>query len=225
MSQVTQDYSDSELCLGSVLEIGSAKANHNSWWQEVSVDGSKLSMKVDSGAQANIISYSCYKKLLNKPPPVESKTVLSTVDGTPLKHFGKIRVTLSLGNRSLKTEIYVVKRKTEPILGLDSAVKLKILKPGENSSIKIYNLSTSKPLTMQDIKSNYADVFDGKLGKYPGTYNIELTDNAVPRVNPPRRVPFKLREPLHKKLCEMEDMGVIEKVDHPTEWVNSIVGT
>lgn len=219
------DYSDSELCLGSVLEIGSAKANHNSWWQEVSVDGSKLSMKVDSGAQANIISYSCYKKLLNKPPPVESKTVLSTVDGTPLKHFGKIRVTLSLGNRSLKTEIYVVKRKTEPILGLDSAVKLKILKPGENSSIKIYNLSTSKPLTMQDIKSNYADVFDGKLGKYPGTYNIELTDNAVPRVNPPRRVPFKLREPLHKKLCEMEDMGVIEKVDHPTEWVNSMVGT
>jgi hypothetical protein len=44
-----------------------------------------------------------------------------------------------------------------------------------------------------------------------------------PVINPPRRVPTALREPLKLTLEEMERKNVIRKVDEPTEWVSSLV--
>ena len=44
-----------------------------------------------------------------------------------------------------------------------------------------------------------------------------------PVVHPARRVPFALKEKLKAELNRMVSLGVIEKVDKPTAWVNSIV--
>ena len=44
-----------------------------------------------------------------------------------------------------------------------------------------------------------------------------------PVVHPARRVPFALKENLKFELNRMVSLGVIEKVDKPTDWVNSIV--
>ena len=42
-------------------------------------------------------------------------------------------------------------------------------------------------------------------------------------MHPARRVPFALEEKLKAELNRMVSLGVIEKVDKPTDWVNSIV--
>ena len=60
------------------------------------------------------------------------------------------------------------------------------------------------------------------LGKLEESYQIKKED-ARPVVHPPRKVPVLLRERLKEELDDMENDGVIKKVDEPTPWVNSLV--
>ena len=41
-------------------------------------------------------------------------------------------------------------------------------------------------------------------------------------VHAPKRVPFAVRDRLKSELDKEESLGVIVKVDEPTDWVNSI---
>lgn len=53
--------------------------------------------------------------------------------------------------------------------------------------------------------------------------HMVLQDNAQPSVQPARRVPLALREPLKTELQRMVKHGIIEKVDEPTDWVSPLV--
>ncbi len=75
---------------------------------------------------------------------------------------------------------------------------------------------------MENIVKQFPDVFEG-FGVLPFTYKIQLKKDAQPVVHAPRRVPAPLREKLRQELERMTAMGVIEKVEEPTEWVNSMV--
>jgi hypothetical protein len=46
---------------------------------------------------------------------------------------------------------------------------------------------------------------------------------VTPVIHNPRQIPVAFREELKKTLAEMEEKGVIKKVDRPTDWVNSLV--
>ena len=52
---------------------------------------------------------------------------------------------------------------------------------------------------------------------------LKLNETVKPVVHPPRRVPEAIRSRVTKELHRMEEEGVIEKVDQPTDWVNSMV--
>ena len=54
-------------------------------------------------------------------------------------------------------------------------------------------------------------------------YHIKVDSTQTPLVNPLRSTPVALREKLKKSLDEMEKTGVVEKVECPTQWVNSAV--
>ena len=66
------------------------------------------------------------------------------------------------------------------------------------------------------------DVFCG-LGKMPGTYHIELKPFVSPVIHALRNVPFSMRSKLKLELERLEQLSVIEKKSHPTDWVNSLV--
>ena len=78
------------------------------------------------------------------------------------------------------------------------------------------------PLTKSEIIKEFSDVFSG-VGRMGGEYHIELDDKVEPVIHPPRRVSYILLEKLKLKLQELEEKDVIQKVDIPTPWVNSLV--
>ena len=75
--------------------------------------------------------------------------------------------------------------------------------------------------TEQNILNNYPDLFE-ELGCLPVEHHIELNETIEPVIHPPRHVPEAIRSRVTKELHQMEE-GVIEKVDQPTDWVNSMV--
>ncbi|KAK2701821.1 hypothetical protein QYM36_019534, partial [Artemia franciscana] len=86
----------------------------------------------------------------------------------------------------------------------------------------ISSLSTEKSGQKNPIPKEFDDVFAG-IGKLPGKVEIHVKKNAIPSVNPVRRIPFALHERVKSELERLEKLDIIERVVTPTEWVNSIV--
>ena len=77
-------------------------------------------------------------------------------------------------------------------------------------------------MSKESLLRQYPECF-GEIGALPGTYKIPTREDAVPCKDAPRSVPESQREPLRKELQRMQDIGVIEKVNGPTDWVSSVV--
>ena len=73
------------------------------------------------------------------------------------------------------------------------------------------------------LRAKYPRVFQG-LGKLEGfQLKLHINPNVKPLAQPIRRIPFSRRQKVNEKLGELEKLGVIEKVDTPTSWINPLV--
>lgn len=61
------------------------------------------------------------------------------------------------------------------------------------------------------------------IGQFSEPYNIKLKDNYQPVIHPVRRIPYSYRKKVLAEIDRMEKLGIISKVDIPTEFVNSMV--
>ena len=89
-------------------------------------------------------------------------------------------------------------------------------------TITLTSLSQS-PLTKEKILEVYADIFNF-LGTFPGEpYKFRLRENYVPARHAPRNVLIHLQDYIHAEIHDLVKQGVLEKVEHCTEWVNSFI--
>ena len=130
---------------------------------------------------------------------------------------------MKVQSKEITEDVYVMKSDTAPLLGLQAAIKLDLIRRNGDTPIKVNTVQ--KSLTLDFIRSKHSEVFDGSLGEFPDCYKIQLTEDAQPRVNAPRRIPHSMMLPLKNRLDDMRKRNVIEPVDHPTDWVNSMVAT
>lgn len=224
---VTQDSSEDEFFVDS-LYIGNICTEDNSaWFSVVKVNGSKLKMKLDTGASANVISWKTFKKLQNSPCLQPSNACLRAYGDHIIDHKGKTTLTCKTNHHEEALVFYVAMTKAPPILGLQACQKLGLIQRAdcpptqpsqEEPSVNVIN---SNHLTKQDVSEEYKDVFTG-LGKFD-PYHITIEDGAEPVIHSPRRVPHGLHDRLREKLDQMECDRIIAKVDKPTDWVNSLV--
>ena len=68
----------------------------------------------------------------------------------------------------------------------------------------------------------YPEVFTG-LGRLDPPYHMQLEENLTPVIHAPRKISVSLRSKIKKELYGMEAAGVIENMEEPTKWVNSLV--
>ena len=62
------------------------------------------------------------------------------------------------------------------------------------------------------------------IGTFPGDqYKFQLKSDAKPARHAPRKVPIHLKDALHEEVDNLVKLGILEKVELPTEWVNSYI--
>ena len=75
----------------------------------------------------------------------------------------------------------------------------------------------------QDVRKQFPKVFQG-LGVLGEEYRIKLRDDATPySLHVPRNIPIPLRPKVKEELDRMERIGVISRVEKPTEWCAGMV--
>ena len=214
--------SEEEMYIGTVTQKKNSK---NEWNVVVKVGKRDIALKLDTGAQCNVMPYETYQRL-TKEKPVKSKTKLVSYSGHNIKVMGKNTVPLEHKGKFYPVEFQIAeKSNVVPVLGLQTCLELNLIKRvfavnDTSDETGTSNLSTQQ--TSEEIINEYDDVFQG-LGCLEGEYHIKTNPNVTPVVHAPRKVPYALRDKLKTELDRMENLGVIEKVVEPTEWVNSLV--
>lgn len=91
----------------------------------------------------------------------------------------------------------------------------------QQDNIQQVNMNTGS-LTLDQVEEKFGDVFKGQ-GCMEGRLHLEIDKTVTPVINPPRRVPFALKEKLKSELDRLWELVRIRKVKEPTNWVSSLV--
>ena len=127
-----------------------------------------------------------------------------------LQVSGKFTATLKYGTKEAKENIFVVQELQKALLGRPGIESLNLI-------ARINSLQEEKFVAM------YPNLFKG-LGTITGEYHISLQDGAKPfAISTPRRIPLALMPRVKQELERMEAMGVITRVEQPTDWCAGIV--
>ena len=115
-----------------------------------------------------------------------------------------------------------------PILGKSTCVGMKLIKIIDCDAIHSVKEAavtlTTEQLKKDPVLRKFGDIFEG-LGELPGEYKIQLKSDAIPIINPPRRLPVALRSVVKTELDTMVNKEIIAPVTEPTPWVSSMVVT
>jgi len=181
------------------------------WKVKILINGQETSFKIDTGAQCNVLSMQKYNQLSSRPLQ-KSHAKLVAFGGQRLNTCGKVTIDCQHKGKFCPVIFEVIDHDVPNILGLTTCVELNLVQ-------RLDSINTQS----NDILDSYSDVFEGLGCITDALYNIKIDKNAKPIVHPPRKVPVTLRPKIQKELKRMEELDVIEKVEEPTDWVNSMV--
>ena len=174
-------------------------------------------------------------KLKSEAQIIPDELKVKTYGGSELRHIGHFTTAIRHGPETAQAQFLVTETDETPLLGLPSLRQLKLIKESCDTHCSLCNSPPDicqiesphipvqqSQMSKESLLRQYPECFR-ETGALPGTYKIPTREDAVPCKDAPRSVPESQREPLRKELQRMQDIGVIEKVNGPTDWVSSVV--
>lgn len=184
------------------------------WTKAFFINGTVTSCKLDSGAEANVMSKQVFDSLRYRPQLRNTESALFSYGGNRLSTIGVATVRLRHKRRNYHTEFFVVDSNVQTLLGLPSCQQLDV--------VRRVDAVKSAQTTHVALIDEFADVFTG-IGCMPREYHIVIDKSVQPVIHPPRRIPLVLQPKLKKTLDQLVKSGIIVKRDEPTDWVNSLL--
>ena len=123
-------------------------------------------------------------------------------------------------NHTGQLEFHVVNTQSSPLFGLKSCIQFDLVKI--TYAVDSKQLVADGHMTKSSVLKDYPQLFKG-LGSIPGECSIHLKPDAIPVVHPPHKIPVGLKDRCKAELDRMVSIGVIQRVQEPSQWVNSMV--
>lgn len=159
-------------------------------------------MKIVTGAQANLLLYSTYRKLNPKTQLAPSNAALRSYGGAAINHLVITTLKVSIGSRTVNIPFFVVKKGRQAIFGLRASELLELF------TRSISEITTN---TSEQVVQEYQDVLAG-IGCIQRHYKIVLQPHSVLTMQVARQVPLALQGPLRAELDRMQRADIITKV-------------
>ena len=233
--------------MGSLAVEAICSRKFKSWRETAFLNNHPVRCKVDTGAECNVVSQSVLNEINPKMKLQQAKNTLNGYGGANIPILGSVTLSCKLNGIQSDELFFVVPMNSSTVIGLDLCIKHNLVNPKKKSISEIMeeidtgcgnSQANSKcnesdthiksyvsKSTVDQLKVKYKDVFDtkklGRMSEFESS--IRLSQDAVPAVHAVRKIPFALKDSIEKELLRMESLGVIEKVDGPTEWVSSMV--
>ncbi|XP_072153393.1 uncharacterized protein [Bemisia tabaci] len=200
------------------INIHSVTSPDKCWMENIIVNGQTVNFKLDTGAEVNILPRCIFDQVKNSSTVLlQSKAMVLGYGGARIDSCGHAVLDCKLPNQSLvrKLSFTITNVGKTPLLGLNSCVQLGLVT--RNFVHDIENFKSK-----EQVIANNQDTFKG-LGTFPDKCAIKVDPQAIPVVDPPRRLPVRLLEKLKRKLTELVMFDIISPDTENVEWFSNLV--
>ena len=213
------DDADSEpLVIKAVEEENSKRLSGKPITIAVVVNDRELTMELDTGAAVSIMSEQTLQRLFPQAPLKQTRVLLRTYSGEPLKVLGELRAEVRYGKQCCTLPLLVVSGTGPTLLGRDWLKHIQL----DWKSIGLTKLDGGS-VRVQELLQRYREVFGEDLGLMKHFQaKLHVKEGTRPVFLKPRSVPYALKEPISRELDRLESQGVLEKVNY-SEWAAPIV--
>ena len=179
------------------------------WTVNIMMNDYSIEFSIDIGADVTVVPEHVYQQAVGGVSLQATSHKLCGPGNHALSIIGIFMTKLKKGKHKTEETVYVIRSLHRPLLARPAIESLKLLK----------RINTIVGVTNSSIKQQFPKLFTG-LGKLQGNYHICLKPGAkLYALSTPHRVAI----PLWKELTRMEQLGVIEKIEEPTEWCARLV--
>ncbi|KAJ8033383.1 hypothetical protein HOLleu_23606 [Holothuria leucospilota] len=185
------------------------------WMADIKLGKRKVCFKLDMGAQANLLPLTVFRQIAKRQSLHKVHVNLSTYTGEKIPVLGSCTMRSHHQGKNLNFRFLVVNVRAKPILGAEACEKLGLIH-------RVWNVTSNSKETTSELFEEYHDVFTS-LGCLAEEHHIKVDPGVKPVIYPPRKVSVGLRDRLKQELDKMEQNKIIQKVNSPIEWVNSLV--
>ena len=169
------------------------------WKATLKINDCDITWKLDSGADTSVISHDEWQKMSPRPKLVRSSANIGSPGGK-LDVIGQFTGKCRFRDTSYRWRIHVVRNKTNNLLARAVSERLGLISRVDANVFGESGLFKCKPV------------------------HISLADNVEPyNLSVPRRIPFAIMPKVKEEIDRMVNIGVIEKVEQPTDWCSGIV--
>ena len=193
--EIEKDYRiDSNLEVSSVVK---------DWNEIVLLDGCPVQVKVDTGAQTNVISEQVLNRVLPDSSINPCNVSLSAYGGTKIPVKGSCKLKCELNNMTVVTDFIVIPLTVKTVLGLDSCCRLGIVNlPNRNSKREeigeCETKSSSEPVTHVTSQNQVSSPHVSE--------NSECVAPIQSTIHPPVKSKEVVSSNLRKVLAEYQDV-------------------
>ncbi len=200
-----------KIFLAKLAKLGRPRA----WFENITVKGVPIKMKIDSGSSVNTLPWNVFLKLgIAKEAIKPTKATLISYSQHVIVPAGTIQATIKLRGRVITDSFMVLRSHGTPLLGLGAARALGLLRVEKRSIIQYQSKEDAyNPEEIED------------LGVHGEPVDIKLKPDVKPVNLPSRRVPIRLKARVEETLKRMVALGVIRPVNHPTDWCHPMLAT
>ncbi|GBP63384.1 Uncharacterized protein C1orf43 homolog [Eumeta japonica] len=191
--------SDDEVYISTII-TGEKK----NWTENVQVGSVKFTVKLDTGAECNVLPRHLMDKAKGRLKPSRTKILISYTDDR-MAVLGETDLQCKLKNEKQNITFKVVEERVMPILGLNTCEKLGLI------------------ARVRTLKEGTDDIFEG-LGCYKDyEYDIDLIENPKLEIKASRKIPHAIRHEVKQELDRMVKLDVIKPETAPTPAVSPMV--
>ena len=189
----------------------------------IKIEGSDVRVKLDTGAEVNIMPKRVYDQLKKSNKKITKASVkLHGYGAHDISVIGKSRLEYSVNDVPKSTEFYVAHTKNKTIFGLKCCRDVMLVKIMDEINEKFADKKTDEENQKNIIEENvkringkkgddlkqeilklYAEVFTG-LGRLEPLCHIQLKENSTPVIHALRKIPFSLRSKIKKELDDRD---------------------
>lgn len=202
-----ENSSESDECESFYISVIKGQNNTSEqWFETLSCENGLEKFKLDTGADINVLSYERFLQLGFDTNIIKNNNIkLESYSGDVIPVKGVCNLLWSYKNILYKLKFAVANIQCQSVLGRKSCEEIGLVK-------RVHSVNVSE----------YEDLFAG-LGCLPGKYHIVVDESVQPVICASRKIPLAMRDRLAEELKKMEQLGVIRKVSHPTQWVQPLV--
>ena len=184
--------------------IGAESDSDESWAINLTLQGTPVTLQLHTRAEVTVVSDKMWRDV-GQPGLTCSDRILRGPDKHIIPTLGRFAGTFANRDSQADSDVYVVKKLAKSLLSRPT-IQAGLIK--RIAAIRQQLLNT---------REQFPSLFEG-LGKLEGDYKIELREDAQPfALVTPRRVAISLLKSVQQELQLMETLGVIAKVNQPTD--------